>query len=263
MKKIPTAATVSDIKQLSKSRHATRREDIDVGGPFGDFLDEQKEQFQGMTKEDVIAALMGPSMVPATKDKKHSPHIKEKRRKRSKASAEIEKEAKEKELRKQLRLERKRAEKLGLMNLIRVPKELRKRFALAIHDRQKELFEFLLTTIAPIELSIDPAVSDAQESIAMMTGSQDVEISMTRSRLILQDLCDLKTLEFMSDKLELSPALRKVIIAKHFQAAPSSNKSSGTQDLLRKMLANAQANKPIAKPPVKDAKSPVNNRSRK
>lgn len=202
-------------------------------GPFGAFgvLDEL-DDIHNQTSLQVLESLK----IPAIKPSKLLRMLDPKEQKRLERKNE-----EERKLRKIARLEQRRAEEtLGLLNLKKVPPALKVKFTEALYKEHQHLFKFLMLQTAPVELAIDPAVADATEAMRMITGSADVEISTTRMRAFLQDLVDMKMLDYLSHKLKLSKDLRQKIIDKHFTLPPVSNK--GSTDLLR-ALVNMQQSK--------------------
>lgn len=232
-------------KKRKSSKHRSKEERLLNAGPFGMLSVNKLSDLHTKTGSEIKEALSKPS-------------IKAVKAKVVPVEAPVdEARQKKRDLKEQVKREKEAAKRLGLINLLKVPKPLQKKFIQRMHEQQKSLFEFVLLDIAPIEFSLDSTVADATEAIRMMTGAQDVEISTTRTRQILEDLIELRMLRHLGRKLGLSKTERQIIIDKHF-VAPQ-NKSKET-DVLRKMLQQRIENdrtkvtnpKPEPKPAAKN-----------
>jgi hypothetical protein len=186
-----------------------------------------------------------------TREERKLRHAKARKAKEERSPTEKKLRDQERLLRKVAKEELEQAKKLGIMNLIEVPKALKKEFTERLHQEHEDLFKFIITTIAPLNLAIDSATADAVEAMKIMTGLQDVDISFARIDKVFQEMADIKTISYLAKKLKLSRELQKVLIEKHFGSQAPKDKSSA-QDALRQLLASRQEQKPITnRTPIK------------
>lgn len=107
--------------------------------------------------------------------------------------------------------ELKRAEHL-ITNVAKVDPATQRRYAEALQSFTRDLTDFLLVEIAPYESALDSALDDAADMVSLITGSQNVSFSLGRADTLLRRLPELKTLDWVCNRLSVPADIRELVV---------------------------------------------------
>lgn len=189
--------------------------------PFGVHALDELSFLHHMEEADVLAHLDAGSVrgdqkpltaIPTGEKKKALKRVKRGVVKRTLS----EDEQRERRLRKQREIEQEAARQVGILNLLDVPEEMRAQFVQRLESEHKRLMRYVMLNVAPIELSIDPAIADVQEALKILTSAQDIEIQTTKIKQALHEMVDLKIVHYLSRRLKIDPTLLELVLARNY-----------------------------------------------
>ena len=99
-----------------------------------------------------------------------------------------------------------------ITNVTKVEPALQKRYAESLQSFTRDLTEFLLVEIAPYESALDSALDDAADMVSLITGSQNVSFSLGRAETLLRRLPELKTLDWVCNRLSVPADIRELVV---------------------------------------------------
>jgi len=102
-------------------------------------------------------------------------------------------------------------------DVVKVDKRIRAEFVSDLKGHMDSIEQFFIKEVAPIEVALGDAVERARQTVALITESEVEEMSFSLMQTMFQDAIRLKTFDFLCTKLQLTPALRQVLIEKYFK----------------------------------------------
>ena len=105
-----------------------------------------------------------------------------------------------------------------VVDLVKVDKHDKAAFISSLHKTTESLFQFLLKEVLPIQAAIEPAVLKAAQAVSLITEAEaEIELDAAVMNMI-QDSMNLKVYDFIVDKLQLSPEMKKLVLDKYFNS---------------------------------------------
>ena len=102
-------------------------------------------------------------------------------------------------------------------DVVKVDKRVRAEFVSDLKAHMDSIEQFFVKEVAPIEVALGDAVERARQTVALITESDVEDTSFGLVHTMFQDAIRLKTFDFLCAKLQLTPALRQVLIDKYFK----------------------------------------------
>lgn len=102
-------------------------------------------------------------------------------------------------------------------DVVKVDKRVRAEFVSDLKAHMDSIEQFFVKEVAPIEVALGDAVERARQTVSLITESDVEDASFGIVHTMFQDAIRLKTFDFLCTKLQLTPALRQVLIDKYFK----------------------------------------------
>jgi hypothetical protein len=131
-----------------------------------------------------------------------------------------------------------------ITNVTKVEPALQKRYAESLQSFTRDLTEFLLVEIAPYESALDSALDDAADMVSLITGSQNVSFSLGRAETLLRRLPELKTLDWVCNRLSVPADIRELVVNEYMgtnNEHRKAKKESTTAGISQAQLLELQA----------------------
>jgi hypothetical protein len=131
-----------------------------------------------------------------------------------------------------------------ITNVTKVEPALQKRYAESLQSFTRDLTEFLLVEIAPYESALDSALDDAADMVSLITGSQNVSFSLGRADTLLRRLPELKTLDWVCNRLDIPDDIRELVVNEYMgtnNEHRKAKKESGANGISAAKLSQLQA----------------------
>ena len=132
-----------------------------------------------------------------------------------------------------------------ITNVTKVEPALQKRYAESLQSFTRDLTEFLLVEIAPYESALDSALDDAADMVSLITGSQNVSFSLGRADTLLRRLPELKTLDWVCNRLSVPADIRELVVNEYMgtnnEHRKAKKEASGTSGISQAQLLELQA----------------------
>lgn len=138
--------------------------------------------------------------------------------------------------------ELRRAEHL-ITNVAKVDPATQRRYAEALQSFTRDLTDFLLVEIAPYESALDSALDDAADMVSLITGSQNVSFSLGRADTLLRRLPELKTLDWVCNRLSVPADIRELVINEYMgtnNEQRKAKKEAGSTGISQAQLSQLQ-----------------------
>lgn len=130
-----------------------------------------------------------------------------------------------------------------ITNVTEVSREQRNAYNKSLQQLTRDLTDFLVVEIAPYESAIDAALDDAGDSVRIITGVQHASFSMGRADALLRRLPELKTLDWVCNRLAIPEDIRTLVINEYMgtNEKTSGNSNQHFKQLLELLKSNGMS----------------------
>lgn len=96
-----------------------------------------------------------------------------------------------------------------LANVYEVSKSDKQKFIQDISRMTKEVRDFIVLEIAPLEIAVEAAIEEAAESLEIITSTSEAQVDSSYIRKVTEKVSELRVFEFISNKSNLSKELKR------------------------------------------------------
>lgn len=102
-------------------------------------------------------------------------------------------------------------------DIFEVPKGMRASYISSLEGQIKDFTQFIVTDLSPIANGFETAIDHAEQLLRLITKSDQDMSQAGVLRAMLRDSMQLKALQFISEKLDLSADQKSVLVEKYFK----------------------------------------------